>query len=101
LGIDVQLQDEDGVPLEQHYDPHMLLSRFLEERDLSSTHCLQFIDPYGDTTFNRYQTRVLLKELAAVRDGVDSATRDYLDKILHVANLANAEPHLYVKFIGD
>jgi hypothetical protein len=79
----------------------MLLSHFLEERDLSATQCLQFIDPYGDTTFNRYQTRVLIKEIAEVRDGVDSATRDYFDKILRVANLALVEPHLYVKFIGD
>ncbi len=101
MGINVRLQGEDGVPIEEHGDPHMLLSHFVLERDLSSTKCLQFIDPYGHTTFNQFQVRVLIEELTSARESVDSATRDYFDKILKVAGLAMAEPHLYIKFVGD
>jgi hypothetical protein len=101
VGINVRLQNEDGVPIETHGDPHMLLSRFVLERDLSATKCLQFIDPYGDTTFNQDQVRVLIEEIGSFRESVDSATREYFDKILRVSGLAMAEPHLYVKFIGD
>jgi len=33
---------------------------------LDSTHCLQFIDPYGDTVFNRWQIPVLQGECSAL-----------------------------------
>jgi len=101
MGISVQLQDENGVPIETLHDPTMILSRLLDCQDFSSTRCLGFIDPYGDTTFNRAQVDVLLSELAAIRDDTDAMTRAHLDDITGLAIKAQAEPHLYLKFIGD
>ena len=39
----------------------------LPKNELSRTHCLQYIDPWADTVFNRVQKKVFAQELEALR----------------------------------
>ncbi len=49
-----------------------LIDNNLSEVELKKTFCLQFIDPYGDTTFNSPQIAVLLKEFESLFDNCQS-----------------------------
>jgi hypothetical protein len=66
MPIDVRLEDERGRTLATLNSPSWLTNWMLSCADLERTECLRFIDPYGDTLFNRSQTCVLAEELAAV-----------------------------------
>jgi hypothetical protein len=61
------------------------MNRLLSLTALDSTLCLQFIDPYGDTVFNRYQFPVLQSECSALLPLVTEASllefkRIYLER---------------------
>jgi hypothetical protein len=101
VGIDAQIEDEAGKQIQFCHDVSGAFARLLASSDLSSSVCLRFIDPYGDTIFNRVQAVVLLKELGLVRAAADSTAGAYIDKVLRFANTAARDPHHYVRFIGD
>ena len=101
MGIDVLLEDVDGKPVQECYDPDQSFSRFLRSRDLSSTVCLRFIDAVGDTVFNRAQASVLVEELSAVRAEADAEAQKIIDNAIRLARLASRKVHLYVRFVGD
>jgi hypothetical protein len=65
MGVDAQVQAEDGSPIERLGDPRGNLAKFLVMVDADSTACLRFIDPYGDTVFNSLQIPVLEVEVKA------------------------------------
>lgn len=83
--------------------------------ELDSTSCLQFIDPYGDTVFNRLQLPVLRRELEALRrlitatskalDSRDLSTEElcnHLERLVALVDEALARsPHHFVRFLGD
>ena len=66
MGIDVRIESENGTCLAELLDPHNRMNRLLSLAVFGSTRCLQFIDPYGDTVFNRYQIPVLQSECSAL-----------------------------------
>lgn len=69
---------------------------------LIETHCLQFIDPYGDTTFNQIQIPKLLEEIGSLE--INCWTEDErreLKSILEFIGKAKGEIHTYIKFYGD
>ena len=101
MGIDVHLQNESGADLRSYFDSQMLLPTMLDAFDTSKTTCLRFIDPYGDTTFNREQVEVLLIELSQLRDRLDTKTREFVDSIIELGEEVQSGNHLYLKFIGD
>jgi len=55
MGIDAQLEDEEGKQIQVCHDASGSFGRLLNASDLSRSTCLRFIDPYGDTIFNRGQ----------------------------------------------
>jgi hypothetical protein len=63
MGIDAKIQTEQGECVATLGDPHMRMNRLLSFAFVDSTVCLRFIDPYGDTVFNRLQIPVLQDEL--------------------------------------
>lgn len=79
-----------------------LLQRLLPSPKDESFACLRFVDPYGDTTFNRAQSEALVAELERIRAKA-TAQREHelLDGIKRLAQRCQSEPHLYVKFYGD
>jgi hypothetical protein len=101
MGIDVELQDEAGSTLAKVGDPGSVLKQALPDVDDASFACLRFIDPYGDAVFNGLQVKVLIDELQRVRPTVSVEAQAFLDEVARLAHQASAEPHVYLKFIGD
>jgi hypothetical protein len=63
MGIDLGWCYDNRHVFETIGDPKRLFAQLLSHVDLSGTICLQFIDPYGETTFNSLQIPILIKEL--------------------------------------
>jgi hypothetical protein len=101
MGINARLEDERGEPLGEVLDERNLFSRAIRRGGFDSTVCLRFVDPWGDTTFNRMQVPILIVELRALRERVDAETREHLDTIVTLAARHTESPHLYLKFYGD
>jgi hypothetical protein len=60
------------------------------------------IDPYGDTTFNYIQARLLRNEWAIlIQEAENEKTRDILLQVDEILQRCVSERHLYVKFHGD
>jgi hypothetical protein len=101
VGINVIVQSESGETLQSCLDPLGLLTKLLRDVDVSGTTCLRFIDPYGDTVFNRAQSQVLARELSALRTHLQEPTATFIDTALQFANQVASDVHLYLKFEGD
>jgi hypothetical protein len=100
MGIDVVVESESGEVLGKMLDPGNRLVRALNLPGLEATACLRFIDPYGDTIFNRLQIPHLVAELQALRANVNDALVQHLEGVLELIRGVH-EPHLYVRFRGD
>ena len=97
--IRVLVQDEHGVAIG---DPIDLPSDILPAETDSRFVCLRFVDPYGDTVFNRIQSEYLVVDLQLLSDGLsDQGDRKLVESTIALVSLCNAEPHRYIKFIGD
>ena len=91
----------DSIPL-QISEFTELIYELAPEGDLFRTYCLQFIDPYGDTTFNMLQKRVLVKELQdLIAKSQNPAQTKYLTNISEFIRAYEDSVHVYVKFHGD
>jgi hypothetical protein len=96
----IVLQDERGQVVEAVEDATNLLASCLPDADSQSC-CLKYIDVYGDTVFNRLQMNDLLEELEAVMSTAPAEVRSLLDRVAGLARRVAAEPHYYLKFVGD
>jgi len=65
MPISVQIEDEHGVREGEAWWHARSTEAIVGEHP--GTCCLRFVDPYGDTVFNRGQMPVLLDELRALR----------------------------------
>ena len=123
MGIDLHWEDETGEVLEAIYDPVNYLGFLLAISPLEKTTCLRFIDPYGNTVFNRLQIPDLVSELQAAQQLVLSAQfaglcedhrakyraaraspveiSEHLSRIMALARRSGNEPHTFLKFYGD
>jgi hypothetical protein len=63
MGVDALVEDEDRLTIERLSDPTSCIERFLMMTDANSTSLLQYIDLYGDTTFNQLQIPDLRSEV--------------------------------------
>lgn len=103
MGIDVAWITERHEPIQEVFDPRGYLTALAISTwpSLTST-CVRFIDPWGNTVFNRTQIPVLLSELRSVRqDAADKETRAHLEKVIRLIERAVDRTHTYIKFIGD
>ena len=79
-----------------------LIDNNLSESELEKTFCLQFIDPYGNTTFNSPQTTVLIKEFELLFSRCQSTEeREKIKSIIEFISKAKDKVHTYIKFRGD
>lgn len=103
MGIEIVLQDEKCVDVsEMIHDPDGVIVRSLPGLADASYSCVRFIDPYGDTIFNRLQASAVLTEWDRLNDSFvqkDAATLWASVRKLIVR--CSDEPHLYLRFIGD
>lgn len=97
--ITVVIQDENGNMIsEQVGAPTNLLS----QTDDTRFTCLRFVDPYGDTIFNRLQLTPLLEDLRILRGCSQSDQHeDTFRQIEGLIQRCQAELHTYIGFIGD
>jgi hypothetical protein len=101
--MEILVMEERGKVEEVHRDESRLLLGLISRNgEAERTHCLQYIDPYGDTVFNQQQVRRLVQELEELR----STTRvekeaALVDRLRAMAEQVLEEPHRYLKFVGD
>jgi hypothetical protein len=64
---------------------------------------LRYVDPYGDTVFNRVQAPDLIRDidLLAMAAGVTAVERRGLDRLRIMAEQLRDSVHRYLWFIGD
>ena len=101
MSLTVVLQDERGVAVEG-VDDAVLPGAAMPALGDQSYVWAATIDPYGDTTFNRYQAQLLGREWPRIISMVtDAATVAALEKVGRLLKRCEEGTHLYVKFIGD
>ena len=103
MGIDAQLTDERGNILAEILDPLSRVSKLIPAvPDWESTRCIQYIDPYGDTIFNRLQMECFLEEWQMVEGlAADQDDKVQLGAVRALALRCKNAAHMYLKFIGD
>ena len=95
MGIDVVTETEDGEAEDRVLDPHSYLATALDLPGLENTVCLRFVDPYGDTVFNRSQIPVFISELESLRSRVtDAALREQAAKRFEAAKQAGRDAEI-------
>ena len=103
MGIDAQLVDERGKIEAEILDPLDLLNKLMAAiPEWETTHCIQYIDPYGDTVFNRLQMECFLDEWRNVENLAPSPDEKLqLGEIRILGVRCKNSAHLYLKFVGD
>jgi len=99
MGIEVVVEDERGTKLASLEDPTNILHRVLPPQEDSGFQCLNRVDWYGDTTFNRHQIPDVRRELsllATTRKGVEEV--EMIRQLEVMATKAEAGPHFFLKF---
>ena len=100
MAIDVVWEDERGAPLARcaaAYD--WRVGRAVPPE---RSHCLQYIDPAGDATFNQAQLPQLVREFEEAVAALDASSprRSQAAAVLEFVRGCGGV-HTYVKFIGD
>lgn len=102
--INIALVDEEGRILKQvgqQFDTHYLDSLLPSAED-SRSQCLRFVDPYGDTVFNRLQMDQFLREWEELETRAASSDgKELLRSVRELAERCREGPHLYLRFYGD
>lgn len=102
MGVDARIENENGDCLEELLDPKNMVEKLLPRYDDRTSSCLRFIDPYGDTTFNRVQMSVLAEELIKAIDNCSvPEAKEHGKSLLEMVKKVSEEVHLYLKFYGD
>lgn len=95
MGLDAYLEDEFGEELDSVLDEDGALAASWPAGDPAYP-LLRFVDAEGTTMFNRLQLAAALPEFEALARAVPSAA-----PLLKLARKGAAEPHLYLRFLGD
>ncbi len=102
MGLRITLQDESGNVIDEALDGQYFLYPFINEGVKLDFKCLPYIDPYGDTVFNRGQMKPLLMELESLHHLASTPLRlELIAKLEEMCKRCQGEPHLYIKFWGD
>jgi hypothetical protein len=101
--MSIQLVSERGEIIEEVFDEESRLSPLIEAvPEFETTHCIQYMNPYGDTIFNSLQLGRFLEEWKMVEQQADTQEeKDLVAAVQRLAVLAEEENHMYIKFVGD
>ena len=101
MGIVVQLTDERGHSLATAADPHGFVDRVVDgTRD--GLRLLTWVDPYGDTVFNKLQMPTFLDDWTRVRASVaGDRDEETWQRVRELAERCARETHVYLRFTGD
>lgn len=99
--LTVELRTAQGKVLQRVFDEGAI-GRLSPALDDPSTHCLRFIDPYGDTVFNPVQAAVSSGELQTIAETASVAgDRERIEAVIELADLCATGVHVHLWFIGD
>ncbi len=102
MGVDVFYEDENGKELGRVLDKKNSMKKIICEIEESDSHCLRYIDLYGDTVFNQLQMDPLKKEFEIVLNKTqEKEIKYFIKKILVLIDKSKGNAHTYIKFIGD
>lgn len=93
--IDVIIQDERGIEVARFADVQIVDA--LRNNAPTDSKCLHFIDPYGDTVFNRYQASILTKEIHTASARLAPSDRERAEALGSFVRRVVDGIHLYVK----
>ena len=100
MAIDVVWQNERGGELARYAGEPITFALITCAK--SNSTCLEFVDPYGDTTFNVKQVDALKSELRQLlEDDIDASAALQAKSLLEFIADIQKRTHLYLKFIGD
>jgi len=108
MGVNAVLRSEAGEQIRNLVDPSGGtfdaagdFDRVLSRHD-SDLVLLKYVDPYGDTVFNKLQMLDLLADIDVLRgDDLQPAEERGLARLQGIAERCRDEVHLYVWFLGD
>lgn len=101
MGIDVRLETEAGEEIETLLDFDDSLQKILLECDVTASATLRFIDPHGNTAFNRLQMPSLIAELESARERLrDKSAAEFAGEVLRLARRCQEEVSTYLRFYG-
>jgi hypothetical protein len=100
MGLDVYLEDEFGEELDSALDESGRLAAAWPAGNPAYP-MLRHVDAEGATTFNRLQLEVVVPELAEFEKAAAPELKPLAARVLRLARKAAAEPHLYLRFLGD
>jgi PAS domain-containing protein len=103
MSVSAQLVSERGEIIEEVFDEEGRLRALIESvPEFESTHCIQYMNPYGDTIFNQLQLVRFLEEWKMVEAQADTEEeKEIVASVQRLALLAEEENHMYIKFVGD
>jgi hypothetical protein len=102
LGIDIILERGKGDIVESVSDPTNTFHRVLPPLENKNFCCINRIDQYGNTVFNRLQVKDVRNELLMLLNNMQDANLStFIGQIVELTKRVEAEPHLYLKFVGD
>jgi hypothetical protein len=103
MPMSVQLVSERGEIIEEVFDEQGRLSPLIEAvPEFETTHCIQYMNPYGDTIFNSMQLGRFVEEWKMVELQADTREeKELVAAVQRLADLAEEENHMYLKFVGD
>lgn len=99
VALHVYLEPEGGARLTLCRDA-VGAAKYVCSRSEGST-CLRFIDPYGDTVFNRGQCAVLMVEWSVLTENAPPDLRPWMLDVAELVERCATDVHLYVRFEGD
>jgi hypothetical protein len=103
MAIVVVLQDENCNNISDIIeDPQGVIALSLPNISDRTYCCLRFIDPYGDTIFNRIQAIIMVEEWDKLEQSFSNQNAETLwVDIRKLIVQCSEEPHTYLRFIGD
>lgn len=100
MGLDAYLEDEFGGELDSFIDDGAVLARAIPVGS-DAYPMLRFVDAEGTTAFNRLQLAAVIPELERLSETAAPDAKHALSRVLKMARKAAAEPHLYLRLLGD
>jgi hypothetical protein len=101
MGMSVVLKNRTGEVLVRLPRPYVPLVSWTERAEYP---ILGYVDPYGNTIYNRGQMETLMEELVRIRQAsleLSEDTRASIDGLLELSAKGVQKPHRYLWFIGD
>jgi hypothetical protein len=101
MSIYITIESEFGEKIDGIVDELNLLHMKTEVED-SPYEIIKYIDPYGNTVFNRYQIEPLLSDIEKLsEENKSTEALEFLTNLKDFAMRCLNEVHTYLKFYGD